>query len=307
MIIVRTAQWDVRWYLHSRILIPVTNTQMCFVSVTFLLMIAALSFCHFRVQLLFHLIIDHLADFSASPDVFSMFSEQLKKTYFNILIKPEKLGKWVVCLLSLFPLLWPFHLAVWFITESMMPSSGEMCGNLKQMSLTPHHHTHHHLPLSSPSLSGTCVCWSWSTLAGPWWRSIRLWRLVCPAMSWWSSAGASRPSCTLRGWCRGTSAALWVDISQHTHKWIDKQYYVKLHQLSLSVLDIALCVFLSPSLSLISTCSLSLRCVSSTGVGAVPAVCHRVSQLLLWMCSLMRTLMQYNQIDLFAAIHGNLH
>lgn len=44
-------------------------------------------------QLLFHLIIDHLADFSASPDVFSMFAEQLKKSYFNILIKPEKLGK----------------------------------------------------------------------------------------------------------------------------------------------------------------------------------------------------------------------
>uniref|UniRef100_A0A4W6E603 Nardilysin convertase n=1 Tax=Lates calcarifer TaxID=8187 RepID=A0A4W6E603_LATCA len=46
-----------------------------------------------KLSLLFHLIIDHLADFSASPDVFSMFSEQLKKTYFNILIKPEKLGK----------------------------------------------------------------------------------------------------------------------------------------------------------------------------------------------------------------------
>ncbi|XP_028251603.1 nardilysin-like isoform X2 [Parambassis ranga] len=46
-----------------------------------------------KLPLLFHLIIDHLADFSASSDVFSMFSEQLKKTYFNILIKPEKLGK----------------------------------------------------------------------------------------------------------------------------------------------------------------------------------------------------------------------
>uniref|UniRef100_A0A672ZNV0 Nardilysin a (N-arginine dibasic convertase) n=1 Tax=Sphaeramia orbicularis TaxID=375764 RepID=A0A672ZNV0_9TELE len=46
-----------------------------------------------KLPLLFHLIIDHLADFSASPDVFSMFSEQLKKTYFNILIKPEKLSK----------------------------------------------------------------------------------------------------------------------------------------------------------------------------------------------------------------------
>ncbi|XP_041827551.1 nardilysin-like [Melanotaenia boesemani] len=46
-----------------------------------------------KLPLLFHLIIDHLADFSVSPDVFSMFTEQLKKTYFNILIKPEKLGK----------------------------------------------------------------------------------------------------------------------------------------------------------------------------------------------------------------------
>uniref|UniRef100_A0A8D3DBV1 Nardilysin a (N-arginine dibasic convertase) n=1 Tax=Scophthalmus maximus TaxID=52904 RepID=A0A8D3DBV1_SCOMX len=46
-----------------------------------------------KLSLLFHLIIDHLAAFSASPDVFSMFSEQLKKTYFNILIKPDKLGK----------------------------------------------------------------------------------------------------------------------------------------------------------------------------------------------------------------------
>lgn len=47
----------------------------------------------FCLQLLFHLIIDHLADFSAAPDVFSMYMEQLKKAYFNILIKPEKLGK----------------------------------------------------------------------------------------------------------------------------------------------------------------------------------------------------------------------
>uniref|UniRef100_A0A3B4GAY9 Nardilysin convertase n=1 Tax=Pundamilia nyererei TaxID=303518 RepID=A0A3B4GAY9_9CICH len=45
-----------------------------------------------KLPLLFHLIIDHLADFSASSDVFSMFAEQLKKTYFNILIKPEKLS-----------------------------------------------------------------------------------------------------------------------------------------------------------------------------------------------------------------------
>ncbi|XP_022541381.2 nardilysin [Astyanax mexicanus] len=46
-----------------------------------------------KLPLLFNLIVDHLANFSAAPEVFSMFTEQLKKTYFNILIKPEKLGK----------------------------------------------------------------------------------------------------------------------------------------------------------------------------------------------------------------------
>ncbi|KAI1883309.1 hypothetical protein AGOR_G00243870 [Albula goreensis] len=46
-----------------------------------------------KLPLLFNLIVDYLADFSAAPDVFSMFVEQLKKTYFNILIKPEKLSK----------------------------------------------------------------------------------------------------------------------------------------------------------------------------------------------------------------------
>ncbi|TMS19969.1 Nardilysin [Larimichthys crocea] len=44
-------------------------------------------------QLLLKLIVDHLAEFTAEPGVFTMFSEQLKKTYFNILIKPERLGK----------------------------------------------------------------------------------------------------------------------------------------------------------------------------------------------------------------------
>ncbi|MGH0154319.1 UNVERIFIED_CONTAM: hypothetical protein FKN15_026778 [Acipenser sinensis] len=48
---------------------------------------------HYQEQLLFNLIIDYLADFTAAPDVFSMINEQLKKTYFNILIKPDKLGK----------------------------------------------------------------------------------------------------------------------------------------------------------------------------------------------------------------------
>ncbi|XP_049910364.1 nardilysin-like [Epinephelus moara] len=46
-----------------------------------------------KLPLLLKLIVDHLADFSAEPGVFNMFSEQLKKTYFNILIKPERLGK----------------------------------------------------------------------------------------------------------------------------------------------------------------------------------------------------------------------
>ncbi|XP_071983674.1 nardilysin [Engystomops pustulosus] len=46
-----------------------------------------------KLPLLFELIIDHLADFTASPDVYEMITEQLKKTYFNLLIKPEKLGK----------------------------------------------------------------------------------------------------------------------------------------------------------------------------------------------------------------------
>ncbi|KAJ8273984.1 hypothetical protein COCON_G00086090 [Conger conger] len=56
------------------------------------LLIKAKGFNH-KLPLLFNLIVDYLADFSAAPDVFSMFVEQLKKTYFNILIKPEKLGK----------------------------------------------------------------------------------------------------------------------------------------------------------------------------------------------------------------------
>nr|XP_046247004.1 nardilysin b [Scatophagus argus] len=46
-----------------------------------------------KLPLLLKLIVDHLAEFSAEPGVFIMFSEQLKKTYFNILIKPERLGK----------------------------------------------------------------------------------------------------------------------------------------------------------------------------------------------------------------------
>ncbi|XP_077588207.1 nardilysin-like [Stigmatopora nigra] len=48
---------------------------------------------HHKLPLLFRLIIDHLADFTAPPEVFNMFVEQLKKTYFNFLIKPSKLNK----------------------------------------------------------------------------------------------------------------------------------------------------------------------------------------------------------------------
>uniref|UniRef100_A0A8B9PHG8 Nardilysin n=1 Tax=Apteryx owenii TaxID=8824 RepID=A0A8B9PHG8_APTOW len=46
-----------------------------------------------KLPLLFQLIIDHLSDFSFTPAVFEMITEQLKKTYFNILIKPETLAK----------------------------------------------------------------------------------------------------------------------------------------------------------------------------------------------------------------------
>ncbi|KAK3533465.1 hypothetical protein QTP70_023470, partial [Hemibagrus guttatus] len=46
-----------------------------------------------KLPLLLNLIVDYLAEFTATLDVFSMFVEQLKKTYFNILIKPERLGK----------------------------------------------------------------------------------------------------------------------------------------------------------------------------------------------------------------------
>ncbi|XP_077189880.1 nardilysin [Paroedura picta] len=46
-----------------------------------------------KLPLLFQLIIDYLADFSFTPEVFEMITEQLKKTYFNILIKPETLAK----------------------------------------------------------------------------------------------------------------------------------------------------------------------------------------------------------------------
>ncbi|KAJ8395493.1 hypothetical protein AAFF_G00032270 [Aldrovandia affinis] len=56
------------------------------------LMVKVKGFNH-KLPLLLNLIVDHLAHFTAAPEVFSMFAEQLKKTYFNILIKPERLGK----------------------------------------------------------------------------------------------------------------------------------------------------------------------------------------------------------------------
>ncbi|XP_075901317.1 nardilysin-like isoform X2 [Nelusetta ayraudi] len=46
-----------------------------------------------KLPLLLQLIVEHLAHFSAQQGVFSMFSEQLRKTYYNILIKPDRLGK----------------------------------------------------------------------------------------------------------------------------------------------------------------------------------------------------------------------
>ncbi|XP_003220332.1 nardilysin [Anolis carolinensis] len=56
------------------------------------LIIRAKGFNH-KLPLLFQLIIDYLADFSFTPEVFEMITEHLKKTYFNILIKPETLAK----------------------------------------------------------------------------------------------------------------------------------------------------------------------------------------------------------------------
>uniref|UniRef100_A0A673JIS2 Nardilysin-like n=1 Tax=Sinocyclocheilus rhinocerous TaxID=307959 RepID=A0A673JIS2_9TELE len=46
-----------------------------------------------KLPLLLNLIVDHLANFSTAPNVFSMYIEQLKKTYYIILIKPDRLGR----------------------------------------------------------------------------------------------------------------------------------------------------------------------------------------------------------------------
>ncbi|XP_061680733.1 LOW QUALITY PROTEIN: nardilysin-like [Syngnathoides biaculeatus] len=46
-----------------------------------------------KLPLLLKLLVEHIADFSSDAGVFAMFSEQLKKAYFNVLIKPDRLGK----------------------------------------------------------------------------------------------------------------------------------------------------------------------------------------------------------------------
>ncbi|KAM9831470.1 nardilysin b [Neosynchiropus ocellatus] len=46
-----------------------------------------------KLPRLLQLIVDHLARFNTDADVFRMFSEQLKKTYFNMLINPNRLGR----------------------------------------------------------------------------------------------------------------------------------------------------------------------------------------------------------------------
>ncbi|KAK5623448.1 hypothetical protein CRENBAI_014232 [Crenichthys baileyi] len=46
-----------------------------------------------KLPLLLKLIVDQLTDFSTEPSVFNMFMEQLKKSYFNILIKHDRLGR----------------------------------------------------------------------------------------------------------------------------------------------------------------------------------------------------------------------
>uniref|UniRef100_A0A8B9I271 Nardilysin convertase n=1 Tax=Anser brachyrhynchus TaxID=132585 RepID=A0A8B9I271_9AVES len=61
------------------------------------LIIRVKGFSH-KLPLLLQLIIDHLSDFSFTPAVFEMIKEELKKTYFNMLIKSEVLAN---CLLLL--------------------------------------------------------------------------------------------------------------------------------------------------------------------------------------------------------------
>ncbi|XP_056460504.1 nardilysin-like [Gadus chalcogrammus] len=58
-----------------------------------------------KLPLLLELLVDHLADFIVEEEVFSMFFQQMKKTYFNILINPERLAR-DVRLLVLEPSRW---------------------------------------------------------------------------------------------------------------------------------------------------------------------------------------------------------
>ncbi|XP_060100309.1 nardilysin-like [Heteronotia binoei] len=46
-----------------------------------------------KLPLLFQLIIDHIADFNFTPTTFEVITDQLKKTYFNFLIKADTLAK----------------------------------------------------------------------------------------------------------------------------------------------------------------------------------------------------------------------
>ncbi|XP_047444076.1 nardilysin-like [Mugil cephalus] len=68
-------------------------------------MVVRLKGFNHKLPLLLKLIVDQLSDFEAEPGVFTMFSEQLKKTYFNILIRPDRLGR-DVRLLVLEPCRW---------------------------------------------------------------------------------------------------------------------------------------------------------------------------------------------------------
>lgn len=162
-------------------------------------------------------------------------------------------------------------------------------------------------PLSLSCFPEMFVCWSWSTLAGPWWRSIRLWQLVWPVMSWWSSAGTSGQSCMSRDWCRATSAVWWVN------RWQSRLISKKISWLFNVSLNVDVCTCISwfwVCLTVFLGCwflhltlffsylylVIILYCISFTGVIAVPAVCHRVSQLLHWIRSLIRRAILYNQI-----------
>ncbi|KAK7889402.1 hypothetical protein WMY93_024962 [Mugilogobius chulae] len=62
-----------------------------------------------KLPLLLKLIVSHLANFTSDSSVFEVFCEQLKKVYYNQLLKPERLGK-EVRLQILQPRRWPLIL-----------------------------------------------------------------------------------------------------------------------------------------------------------------------------------------------------